>query len=464
MRCSLVVALVVICGVLAPASIAATRLPPDFTQELVDDGLTTPTAMAFAPDGRLFVAEQAGSLRVIKDGTLLPTPFVTLPVDSRGERGLLGVTFDPDFATNKFVYVYYTTSTAPIHNRVSRFTASGDVALAGSETPILELESLSGATNHNGGAIHFGPDDMLYVAVGENANSSHSQTLGNRLGKMLRIEPDGDIPTDNPFYTTAVGDNRSIWALGLRNPYTFSFQPGSGRMFINDVGSVTWEEINDGRAGGNYGWPTEEGPGPDPELIDPIFYYGHGTGPTTGCAITGGSFYNPRSAQFPSEYVGDYFFADFCSGWIRRLDPATGAAADFASGISNPVDLAVGGDGSLYYLARGAGAVYRIYYAPPTGLFVRSFSARRSATGVVLTWRAESLFGQVLGYNVLRASWADARPVRVNRGLIPASPLSAWRHSFVDRRQPRGRQARYWLELVLADGTRARRGPALVRA
>ena len=462
MRFSLVVVLVVSFGVLAPASIAATRLPPDFTQELVDDGLTNPTAMAFAPDGRLFVAEQAGSLRVIKDGTLLPTPFVTLPVDSRGERGLLGVTFDPDFATNQFVYVYYTTSTTPIHNRVSRFTASGDVALAGSETPILELESLSGATNHNGGAIHFGPDGMLYVAVGENGNMSHSQTLGNRLGKMLRIEPDGDIPADNPFYTTAAGDNRSIWALGLRNPYTFSFQPGSGRMFINDVGSVTWEEINDGRAGGNYGWPTEEGPGPDPELIDPIFYFGHGTGPTTGCAITGGSFYNPQSAQFPSEYVGDYFFADFCSGWIRRLDPATGVAADFASGISNPVDLAVGSDGSLYYLARGAGAVYRIYYAPPTAVVVRSFSGVRSATGVVLTWRAESLFGRVLGYNVLRASGADARPVRVNRALIPASPLSAWRQSFVDRRPPRGRQARYWLELVLADGTRARRGPVLV--
>src|SRR5207249_8583728 len=220
-----------------------------------------PTSMEFSPDGRLFVAEQQGSLHVIKDGALLPTPFVTVAVEPTSERGLLGIAFDPNYATNRFVYVYYTAPSPTIHNRVSRFTAdiaNQDVAAAGSEVAILDLENL-GATNHNGGAIHFGSDGQLYVAVGENANSANAQTLGNRLGKMLRIHADGTIPTDNPFYGVASGDNRAIWALGLRNPFTFGFQPGTGRMFINDVGQDTWEEINEGVAGANYGWPNCEG-------------------------------------------------------------------------------------------------------------------------------------------------------------------------------------------------------------
>ena len=186
--------------------------------------------MEFAPDGRLFVCQQGGQLRVIKNGVLLPTPFLSLAVDSSGERGLLGVAFDPDFSTNNFVYVYYTpAASSPRHNQVSRFTANGDVAAAGSEVVILTLDNLSTATNHNGGAIHFGSDRKLYVAVGENANGANSQTLTNRLGKMLRINSDGSIPTDNPFYNTASGLNRSIWSLGLRNPFTFAFQPGTGR-------------------------------------------------------------------------------------------------------------------------------------------------------------------------------------------------------------------------------------------
>jgi glucose/arabinose dehydrogenase len=197
--------------------------------------------MEIAPDGRIFVCEQGGRLRVIKNGVLLPTPFLTVSVDSNGERGLLGIAFDPGFGQlNSFIYVYYTVPSTPRHNRVSRFTANGDVAAAGSETVILELDNLTNATNHNGGAIHFGPDGKLYVAVGENATADNSQTLSNRLGKVLRINSDGSIPNDNPFFNTASGANRSIWALGLRNPFTFAFQPGTGRLFINAVGKDTW--------------------------------------------------------------------------------------------------------------------------------------------------------------------------------------------------------------------------------
>jgi glucose/arabinose dehydrogenase len=363
-----------IAGMLSAApTLTAATLPTGFTESAFATGLSNPTAMAFAPDGRLFVCQQGGQLRVIKNGALLATPFVTLTVDANGERGLLGIAFDPNFAVNQFLYVYYTATTPTTHNRISRFTANGDVAMAGSELPIFDLNNLSGATNHNGGAIHFGPDGKLYVAVGENANSANSQSIGNLLGKLLRINSDGTIPADNPTTFPGIagstsGLNRAIWSVGLRNPYTFSFQPGTGRLFIDDVGENTWEEINDGIAGSNYGWSICEGlcSPTNANLRDPIFRYGHGSSTTTGCAMTGGTFYNPTTPTFPSDYVGKYFFSDFCSGWIRRFDPATGTATDFATGISSPVDLIVTNDGSLYYLARGAGSIFRVQFPPPT--------------------------------------------------------------------------------------------------
>jgi len=351
-----ITALIVLWGCTAYAA----TLPAGFTETQIS-GLSNPTAMEIAPDGRIFVCLQGGSLRVIKNGTLLPAPFITLNVDPNGERGLLGIAFDPNFATNNFLYLYYTVATDPRHNRVSRFTANGDVVVPGSETIIMELDNLSSAQNHNGGAIHFGPDGKLYVAVGENATASNAQTLSNRLGKVLRINADGSIPTDNPFFNQATGNNRSIWALGLRNPFTFAFQPGTGRLFINDVGQNTWEEINDGIAGSNYGWPDSEGPTNNPSFRSPLFAYTH----ASGCAIAGGAFYNPATVQFPPSFVGKYFFADLCGGWIHLFDPATGSVLDFASGISSPVDLKVGADGSLYYLARGSGSLFRVQFTEP---------------------------------------------------------------------------------------------------
>ncbi|MBD0369797.1 MAG: PQQ-dependent sugar dehydrogenase [Pyrinomonadaceae bacterium] len=367
-------------------SLNAATLPAGFTETMVASGLTNPTAMSFAPDGRLFVCQQNGQLRVIKNGVLLSTPFVTVNVDPSGERGLLGVAFDPNFSNNRFVYVYYTTGAIPMHNRVSRFTANGDVAVAGSETVILELDNLSSATNHNGGAIHFGPDGKLYIAVGENANPSNAQTLTNLLGKVLRINSDGTIPTDNPFFNSATGKNRAIWALGLRNPFTFAFQPGTGRLFINDVGQDTWEEINDGIVGSNYGWPITEGPTTDPRFRGPIFSYRHTGAAITGCAIAGGAFYNPSFVQFPAAYVGNYFFADLCSGWIKLLNTTNNTASDFASGINQPVDLKVGPDGSLYYLARGSSAVFKIQY--PAGV------VKANTTTTVASSSNPSVFGQ----------------------------------------------------------------------
>jgi glucose/arabinose dehydrogenase len=383
----------------------AATVPSGFTDETFVSGLSNPTAMAFAPDGRLFVSQQGGQLRVIKNGALLASPFLTVTVNSSGERGLLGITFDPSFATNRFVYVYYTATTPAVHNRISRFTANGDVAVTGSEVVLMALDNLSTATNHNGGAMHFGPDGKLYVAVGENANRNNAQTLANRLGKMLRLNADGSIPSDNPFFASASGANRAIWSLGLRNPFTFNFQPGTGRMFINDVGEGTWEEINDGVAGSNYGWPITEGATTDPRFRSPLFAYQHGSGGSNGCAITGGTFYNPATPQFHASYVGKYFFADYCNSWIRVFDPATGAAQNFASAVSAPVDLQVGPDGLLYYLARGAGAVGRVRAVSnqPPSITVQPIS-RTVAVGQAATFSVSATGSQPLSYQWQRGT------------------------------------------------------------
>lgn len=321
-------------------------------------GLNIPTAMEFSPDGRLFVAQKGGKLMVVKDGVVQSTPFVSLSINSVGERGLLGVTFDPNFESNGFVYLYYTTSTSPIHNRVSRFTAdpaNPDRALAGSEVVILNLETL-GAVNHNGGAIHFGKDGKLYVAVGDNADSAKAQSLGSRLGKMLRINRDGSIPSDNPFFNT-VGARREIWALGLRNPFTFAFSPATGSlMYINDVGANTWEEINSGVRGANYGWPTCEGACSNPKFVNPVFSYPHAG---SGKAISGGAFY--EALQFPGEYKGSYFFGDYVAGFIKRLTPSK-QLVNFLPSVASPVDIDIGSDGSLYYLSIRNGEVRKVSY------------------------------------------------------------------------------------------------------
>jgi glucose/arabinose dehydrogenase len=279
----------------------APELPQGFTNSQFVSGLTNPTDMEFAPDGRLFITEDAGRVRIAKsDGTLATFLNISTKVDSKGERGLLALTFDPGFATNHYIYLHYTkkaTATTPPHNRVVRLTASGDKVVSGSEKLIFRLGNQSAANQFPqfmGGALDFGTDGKLYVATGDNDTPDKAQKLNNLFGKILRINKSGTIPTDNPFYTTASGQNRAIWALGLRNPFKFAIQPGTDTIFINDVGANTWEEINRGAAGANYGWPLHEGMANDPPYEDPIFAYGHGSTDTTGCAITGGVFYNPR--------------------------------------------------------------------------------------------------------------------------------------------------------------------------
>ena len=397
------------CGLLSMASAQAATLPSGFSETRVASGLSSPTAMAVAPDGRVFVTQKGGALRVVRNNALLSTPFLTVSVNTVGERGLLGVAFDPDFPSNRFVYVYYTTAAAPIHNRVSRFTASAsnsDVAEAGSEVQLLNLPELN-ANNHNGGAIHFGNDGKLYVAVGENAVPSNAQSLSTPLGKLLRINANGSIPTDNPFYSQTTGVNRAVWARGLRNPYTFAVDTFNGRMHVNDVGQNAWEEVNLGVRGANYGWPQTEGnqPGGVSGVRYPIHVYQNAG---SNCAIVGAAFYRPQIFRFPAGYDGRYFFGDYCGGFIRTLSPPNySSSSDFAAGISALVDIQAHPDGSLYYLSAGDGELFRVQSTTSSIVFQDNFE---SASGWTLTGGANS---------AIRGLWERGDPQPTSNAGMP---------------------------------------------
>jgi len=388
------------CGFCAQAQ----NFPDGFSRVLVADNLASPTAMAFLPDGRILVCEQTGAVRVIKDGTLLPDPFLTVNVHSSGERGLLGIAIDPDFETNGYVYVYYTVPTAPRHNRISRFTADGDVAAEDSEILVLRLDNLSTATNHNGGAMHFGLDGKLYVAIGENATPNNAQNLDTYHGKFLRINSDGSVPEGNPF-TDGSEQQQRVWAYGLRNPYTFAIHRESGRIMVNDVGQNTWEEINDATEGGqNFGWPDEEGMPAASGTSAPVLVYSHGSGNGKGCAITGGTFFSPTTTDYPGEYYGKYFYQDYCNGWINYMDPdqETPQALPFATNLGTfCLALTTGPDGNLYYLSRPDGALYKIVYGEPTPPFIT-----HDAEPVTLTEGETATFEvRALGTPPLQYAW-----------------------------------------------------------
>ncbi len=337
-------------------------MPGGFTRDATFvTGLSTATAFTQLPDGRLLVAQQTGALRVVKNNALLPTPMLTLAVDSFNERGLLGVTPHPNFASNGWIYIYYTTTESPNpHNRLSRFTVSGDSVMAGSEVKLVDLPQL-GAGNHNGGALHFGNDGKLYVAVGDNAVSSKAPDLNDPFGKMLRYNDDGTPPNDNPPNPNCTVNKPNvcaIWARGLRNPFTFAVRASDGRIHINDVGENTWEEINVGAAGANYGWPSNEGPTNASGITAPLFAYDHDSVPDStsgffyGCSIIGGAFY-PDSGPFPQAYRGSYYFTDYCSMVVGRVDLANGNAAyGFGSLPDQPVGMLVANDGALLVLTR----------------------------------------------------------------------------------------------------------------
>jgi uncharacterized repeat protein (TIGR03806 family) len=355
---------------LAAATAGAATLPAGFAETKVADGLN-PTAMTFAPDGRLFLCEKQGLLRVISGNEMLSKPLfdISSKVDAWNERGLLSVCFDPDFARNGWIYVYYTHNRKPddnartnSNNRISRFTTKGNVADVKSELVLLELTNLTKTGWHNGGGLAFGKDGKLYISTGENATGPNAQDGTNLLGKLLRINKDGSIPGDNPHFKEYKGENRAIAALGLRNPFSIAVQRTTGLLYLSMVGA-NFEQIEgyDSSAAPtvvNYGWPDIDGPPrsnqPQPKGYRPPAYaYDHGRG--DGVALCSGDFYDPAKPgadAFPAEYTGRFFFSDY-KGWIKAIDPAKPERRyDFATGIDRPIDVDIAPDGALWYIAR----------------------------------------------------------------------------------------------------------------
>ncbi len=321
-----------------------------------------PVSMAFAPDGRIFFTEKnTGKVRIVEDGTLLPDAFVTVSVQNNGERGLLGVTFDPDYETDGYVYVFYT-NPAPLDNRVVRYTDVGGVGTS----PLLLLavtDDSPFSSNHNGGNLHFGPDGKLYVTIGDNGSvPNNSQEMNDPRGKILRINPDGTIPADNPFYDDGdpgTGNDDRIFAMGLRNSFDFDFHPVTGDLFATENGPSVDDEVNIILPGGNYGWPVVTGIAGNPLYEDPILEY------TPTIAPTGLTFYT--GDQFPG-WENDLLFVDWNTGTLHRVvltgpDFRQVATELFPTQISFLNDVEIGPDGWIYMIQgsySGTGAIYRM--------------------------------------------------------------------------------------------------------
>jgi glucose/arabinose dehydrogenase len=348
----------------------------------VAGGLDTPVGIAHAADGsgRLFIVEKKGRIRVVRNGALANVPFLDITDrvgSSQSEQGLLGLAFHPDYTDNGRFFVNYTNLQGD--TVVSRFAVSADPAQAepASETVLLTLDQP--AANHNGGHLAFGPDGYLYVGTGDGGaagdrygNGQNGQTL---LGAMLRLDVDGDqpyaIPASNPF----VGDpavRDEIWAIGLRNPWRYSFDRLTGDLYIADVGQNLYEEVNfqaTGSPGGqNYGWPIMEAAHCFPEdrscdqtgLVLPVVEYAH----SQGCSVTGGGVY--RGQEFPL-LEGVYLFGDFCSGRVWGLVSGTDGNWDTAELAQTDVQISSFGEdesGEMYVLDMGRGELYKIAVSP----------------------------------------------------------------------------------------------------
>ena len=315
------------------ATIAATR---------VASGLTQPLYVTAVPGdtSRLFIVEKTGTIKVLdlNSGQVLPTPFLTVPVDATSERGLLGLAFDSDFSVNHAFYVYATSPTTG-HNEVWMYHVAGNAVAPGRDLVIDIGPSTNG--NHNAGWMGFGPGRDLYIASGEVGVPANAQDTTNLLGKMLRIVPNGvasgyTIPADNPLVGAGGGAREEIWALGLRNPWRASFDSATDNLFIGNVGEASFEEINFGQKGANYGWPNVEGVAHNPSFVDPIHTYPHGS----GASVTGGYVYRGESDGLN----GQYFFADFVQSKVftLRFDGTSWVATDRTSQIvtdTGTVDL-----------------------------------------------------------------------------------------------------------------------------
>jgi glucose/arabinose dehydrogenase len=367
-----------------------------------------PVGLAFAPDGRMFIWQENGIVRIYKNGSLLTAPFLNIQshVNTVNDRGLLGFALDPNFSTNGYVYLAYTyepngnpNDTSPKTNRLTRMQvdpANPNVVLPNSEIVLLGSIGTAPCSNypdgadcigsdsdsHSAGMIRFAPDGKMFVSFGDGASYDYADRLALRAqnlnryeGKLLRLNRDGTAPSDNPFYDGRNSVRSKIYSYGLRNPYRFALHPTTGEPYIGDVGWNNWEEQNRGR-GANFGWACFEGNDPQPQyqanfsrecgsisaasVTKPFYTYSR----TDGAAAIGGAFYT--GVQYPTQYRNNYFFADYVGDWIRRMTfDSNGnvvSVQNFATGLNGLVMLEMGPDGALYYVSLATGEIRRIRY------------------------------------------------------------------------------------------------------
>jgi glucose/arabinose dehydrogenase len=371
----------------APAPVPSAGIT--LARQQVNAGVLDSPVFVTAPPGvtdRLFIVERGGLIKVVNRTTnsLIGTFLdLTGPVLAGGEQGLLGLAFDPDYATNGRFYVSYTAKPDG-RSVIARYLVSSNADVAMSTVDRVVLETAQPFANHNGGMIAFGPvDKFLYIALGDggsgNDPGNRAQNSGELLGKLLRIDvsqgaamqPAYVVPNDNPCVGVA-GARPEIWSIGLRNPWRFSFDRQSGDLYIADVGQGALEEVNVSTAAGgagrgtNYGWRIKEGTactnlGPGSctrhDLQDPAVEYSHAGG---ACSVTGGYVY--RGAAIPA-LRGTYFYADFCAGFVRSFRFVNGMVTEHASwaslGGGQISSFGEDADGELYIVTL-AGGLFRI--------------------------------------------------------------------------------------------------------
>ncbi|MGD9621466.1 MAG: PQQ-dependent sugar dehydrogenase [Mycolicibacterium sp.] len=332
---------------------STTTINIGFERTAVASGLNTPTDFQFLPDGQVIIAEKGGAIKVIEDGEPQAESILDVPVSTEVERGISGLALDPDYASNGYLYVAYTTT--GLRNRLSRFTVTDGVGDLGSELVLAQADQPI-APNHHGGALGFGLDGKLYWGLGDNALRANSQNLSTLHGKILRLNPDGTVPADNPFLD--IDALPQIFATGVRNPFRLTVAP-DGSVLVADVGAAAFEELNKVTAGGNYGWPDAEGVCGACDSIDPIHAYPHGAG---GAAIT--SVLVPHGSTFGASLDGKVLIADYLKGWIKVLTCDAGFSVCGQEQFFDPqagrtVKLAQGPDGNIYQLTLD-GMLYRI--------------------------------------------------------------------------------------------------------
>ena len=389
-----------------PASAEPIDLPAGFTTRTIAEDMVNPVGMEIGPDGRIYVLAGRAERRidVIDDDTLLPEPYLALPQVRNLEHGLTGLTWDPDFAINSYVYVSYVTDeTTPQQFELTRYTVVDGVADPSTKTVLFSVVDINpNQPLHQGGDIAFGPDGKLYWVLGDRVVTESSQDFAQFAGKALRLNADGTIPTDNPYYDTFEGDHRAIVARGFRNPYRMERREPSGELYVSDVGATDWEELNHLQLGANYGWPLVTGSGHEPTYTDPVWEFPHTVaGQPNGCAITGGAFYPAGLDNFPPEYEGKFLAGDHCFGWIDVVDVDAGTSTRFSTGAHRLVEVKVHpGTGAMYFLDReyngdtqnNTGGVGRVDYEPAAVLEIRTNpTAQSTSVGGDATFSVEAV-------------------------------------------------------------------------